>query len=83
MPGVHGLEQVVAAFVADFSHDNAVGTVTESCRHQLTRRDRNLAGDGGDCLPANGVGMSDLQFSRLLDDNESLVHRNMVKKGLH
>src|SRR5579862_4095535 len=42
VPGVHGLKQVVAAFVADFAHDDSVGTVAEGCRYQLAWSDGNL-----------------------------------------
>ncbi len=36
-----------------------------------------------DSLPANGVGMGDLQLGWLLDDDQPFVHRNVVKKRFH
>ena len=83
MAGVHGLQQVVAAFVADFAHDDPVGTMAESGGHKLAWRDGNLAGNRLDSLPANGVGMGDLQLGGLLDHDQPFMQRNVVEQRLH
>ena len=76
-------KQVVAAFVADFAHDDAVGTMTKSGGHKLAWSDGNLAGNRRDCLPANGIGMGYLQLGWLLDHDQPLMQRNMVEQRLH
>ena len=81
--GVHGLQQVVAAFVADFAHDDAVGTMAESGGDKLAWSDGNLAGNRIDRLPANGIGMGDLQLGWLLDHDQPFMQRNMVEQRLH
>ncbi len=81
--GVHRLKQVIAAFVADFAHDDAVGTMTESRGHKLARSDGNLARNRCDGLPANGVGMGDLQLGWLFDHNQPFMERNMIEQRFH
>ncbi len=83
MAGIHGLQQVVAALVADFAHDDAVGTMTERGGYKLAWRDGNLAGDGIDGLPADGIRMRNLQLCGLLDHHEPFMQRNMVEQGFH
>src|SRR5579884_813561 len=81
--GVHGLQQVVAAFIADFSHDDPVRAMAKSSGHKLACGYCNLPRNGLDCLPANRVGMGNLQLSGLLDHNEPFLKRNMVEQRLH
>ena len=73
MAGVHRLQQVIAAFVADFAHDDAVGTMPQGGGDKLARSDGNLAGNLRDGLPANCVGMGDLQLGWLLDHNQPFL----------
>src|SRR5208337_2789840 len=80
---VDGLQEVIARFVAYYAHDDAVGPVAESSGHKLARSDGNLAGDGIDGLPANGVRMGYLQFGGLLNDDQTFVERHMVKQRFH
>ena len=60
MPGVHRLEQILAALVTYLAHDDPVGTVSQSSSEKLTRRDGNLTRDGLDSRPAYGVGLKHL-----------------------
>ena len=83
MPGVHRLQQVIAALIADLAHDDAVGTMAQSGGQELARSDGNLARNRLNSLPANGIGMRHLQLCRLLDDDETLLLGNMVKQRLH
>ena len=83
MPRVHRLEQVVARFVANLTHNDSVGPMTESCREQLTGRDGNLTGDGIHCFPANRVRLEYLQLGRLLDNAKPLRRWDVVKQCLH
>ena len=80
---IHCLEQVVAAFVADLAHDDAVGPVAKRSRQKLAGRDGNLARNRIDCLPADGVWMQHLQLGWLLDNQEAFVLGNVVKERLH
>ena len=83
VPGVHGLQQVVAAFVADLAHNDPVGAMAERRSYKLARSDSDLAGNRLYCFPANGVGMGDLQLSWLLDHDEAFVKGNMVEQCFH
>src|SRR5579871_4039704 len=83
MAGIHGLEQVVAAFISNFSHDDAVRAMAESGGHELTGRHGDLARNGLDGFPTSGIGMRNVQLGRLLDDNDALLGRNVIKKRLH
>jgi len=42
--GVHRLQEVIATFVADFAHDDAVGTMPQSGGDKLAWRYSNLTG---------------------------------------
>lgn len=83
VPCVHGLQQVIAAFVANLAHDDAVGTMTKSCRNKLAWRDGDLTGDCSDSFPSNRVRMGYFQLRWLLDHDEPFVQRNMVKERFH
>ena len=82
MARIHGLEQVIAAFVANLAHDDPVGTMAQRGGYKLARRDGNLARNRLDCLPTNRVGMGYLQLGWLLDHNEPFMQRNMVEQAL-
>src|SRR5579884_2031898 len=80
---VHGLQQIVATFVADFSHDDPVRAMAESRSYKLACCDGNLPRNGFDSLPANGVLVGNLQLGGLLNYDEPFVKGNMVEQRLH
>ena len=83
MSGVHGLQQVVSAFITDLTHDDPVWTMAKSSSNQLAWGDGNLARNGSYSFPSNGIRMGYLQLRWLLDHDESFPQRNMVKERLH
>src|SRR5580692_8213287 len=83
VPRVHRLQQVIAALIAYLAHDDAVGAVTKSGGQKLAWRDGDLAGNGIDGFPANGVGMSYLQLGRLFNHNQPLSERNVIEQSFH
>ena len=73
MAGVHGLQQIVAASVADFSHDDAVRTMPQRGGDKLAWRDGDLTRNRVHCLPPDSVRMGDLQLGWLLDHDQPFV----------
>jgi hypothetical protein len=79
MPGIHGLQQVIAALIAYLAHDDAVWAMAESGSEKLARSDGNLTWNCLDCFPPDGVRMVHLQFCWLLDDNKTFMLWNVVE----
>ena len=79
MASIHRLEQVIAALVTDFAHDDAVGAVPQCSGYKLARRDGNLTGNRIHRLPTNGIGMGYLQFGGLFNYHEPFMQRNVVQ----
>lgn len=55
--GVHRLEQVIAALIANLAHNDPVRTMPKCSGQKFARRDGNLAGNLLDGLPPDCVGM--------------------------
>jgi hypothetical protein len=47
VPGIHGLQEVIAALITYLAQDDAVGTMPERSGHKLAWRDCRLAGQEG------------------------------------
>ena len=67
MASVHGLQQVIAAFVADFAHDDAVGTVPESCGDKLAWSHGNLIVEQEATMPTS-VGPKKMAMSSCAEE---------------
>src|SRR5258707_11614646 len=80
MPCIHRLQQVIAALVAYLAHDDAIWTMTQRSSQKLAGSHGDLPGDFIHSLPANSVGMCNLQFGGLLYDEQAFLLGNVVKE---